>query len=148
MPANTDPIFTKNIKSPSVLVTAANTSSQGGGTIGTDIFLLATIDATNGGFGRRIRWLATATAPTNTTATVARMFLSTQSTGATTSANTRLLGEITLPLTAADNATTAVNAFDFPIADGLEAGTFILVTNHAAPAANTAWRATYFGGDY
>lgn len=148
MPANTDPIFTKNVIVGSVLITAANTSSQGGGTIGTDIFLIETFDATNGGFSRRVRFIPTATTATTTTATVGRLFVSTQSTGATTSANTYLLAEITLPAIPAANATNAVFWFDFRIADGIQAGMSLLVTNHAAPAANSAWRAIAFGGDY
>lgn len=148
MPANTDPIFTKNVLLGSVLVTAANTSSQGGGTIGTDIFLVETHNATNGGFNRRLRFIPTATAATTTTATVGRIFVSTQASGATTSANTFLLAEVTLPAIAAANASSAVFWFDVRLADGIEAGMSILVTNHAAPAANTAWRVVSFGGDY
>ena len=43
MAENTVPIWGKTPKIGSVLVTAANTSSQGGGTIATDIFLAATM---------------------------------------------------------------------------------------------------------
>ena len=148
MPANTDSIFTKNVKTGGVLVTAANTSSQGGGTIGTDIFLVCTASATDGGYVRKIRLIPTATAPTTTTATVARIFISTVSSGATTSANTRLIAEVTLPAIAADNATAAAFYFDLTINDAIGPGESILVTNHAAPAANTAWRANAFFGDY
>ena len=45
MSANRVPIFTKNGTRGSVLVTAANTSSQGGGTVATDIFLCFTAGA-------------------------------------------------------------------------------------------------------
>lgn len=147
MPANTSPIFGRAGAVGSVLVTAANTSSQGGGTIATDIFLLKTLGA-DGTFVRAVRWIPTATAPTTTTATVGRVFLSSQSSGATTSANTWLLGEITLPAIAADNASTAVPSFDVPIGFAIQTGFSILVTNHAAPAANTAWRAVLIGMDY
>jgi hypothetical protein len=149
MPANTDPIYTRTGMKGSVLVTAANTSSQGGGTIATDIFLAATCDATNGSFIQRVRWIPTATTPTTTTATVGRIFLSTIASGATTSANTWLFNEIVLPAIAADNATAAVNFFDVIFGFAIPSGTqTILVTNHAAPAANTAWRAIVIGGDY
>ena len=148
MPANSDPIFTKNGKIGSVLVTAANTSSQGGGTIGTTIFLAFTADATNGSFVQRVRLIPTATAATTTTATVARVFVSTVASGATTSANTYLVAEITLPAIAADNASTAVQPFDVPLGFALPASGTILITTHAAPAANTAWRAVVIGGDY
>ena len=96
-----------------------------------------------------MRFIATATTPTNTTATVGRVFRSSVAAGATTSANTFLVGEITLPIVAADNATAAVNVFDVPLGIALAANETILVTTHAAPAANTAWRAVAMGtGDY
>jgi hypothetical protein len=148
MPANIDPIYTKNGEISSVLVTAANTSSAGGGTIGTDIFLAFTADATNGSFVQRVRFIPVATAATSTTATVGRVFISSVTSGATTSANTFLIGEITLPVVAADNATTAVIWFDIPIGFAINPSYTILVTNHAAPAANTNWRAVVMAGDY
>jgi hypothetical protein len=148
MAANTSPIFTKNGNVNSVLVTAANTSSQGGGTIATDIFKAFTADATNGSFINKVRWIPTATTPTTTTATVGRVFMSSITSSTTTSANTHLLAEITLPAIAADSASAGATYFDIPIGAAIPAGYTILVTNHAAPAANTAWRAVVFGGDY
>lgn len=132
----------------SVLVTAANTSSQGGGTIATDIFLAFTAGA-NGSYVDKLRFIATGTAAnTATTATVARVFISTQAAGATTSANTFLYQEVTLPVVTADSSTAAGNAFDVPFGFRLPANVTILVTNHAAPAATTAWRADVNGNDY
>lgn len=148
MPANLDPIFTRNGHIESVLVTAANTSSAGGGTIATDIFKAFTADATNGSFVQRVRFIPVATTPTTTTATVGRVFISQQTSGATTSANTFLVGEVTLPAVAAGNASTAVIWFDVPLGFVIPAGYTILVTNHAAPAANTNWRALVIAGDY
>ncbi len=148
MAGNATPIFTKNGKIGSVLVTAANTSSQGGGTIGTDIFLVFTADATNGSFVDFVRAIATATTPTTTTGTVLRIYASSVTSGATTSANTYLLAEVALPATGADNASTQGNPLDIAINLRLPAGWTILATNHAAPAANTAWRVTAFAGDY
>ena len=148
MAGNAIPQFCKNGAIGSVLVTAANTSSQGGGTIGTDIFKAFTADATNGSFVEYVRFIATATTPTTTTATVGRLFLSSVTSGATTSANTYLIAEMALPATAADNASTAGNPFDIAINLRVPSGWTILVTNHAAPAANTAWRLMTIGGDY
>lgn len=148
MAGNATPQFTKNGKVSSVLITAANTSSQGTGTIATDTFLVVTADATNGSWIETVRLIATATAPTTTTATVARIFLSTVASGAITSATAFLLAEVTLPATAADNASTSVPPIDVPIQFRLPPGMTILATNHAAPAANTAWRALAIGGDY
>ena len=147
MPGNIAPIYTKNGKIGSVLVTAANTSSQGGGTVGTDIFLCFTADATNGSFVQRVRLMATGTAPTTTTASVARVFISSIASGATTSANTFLWDERPLPAVSADSATAQVNAIDIPFGFLLAPGQTILVTNHAAPAASTAWRAIAICGD-
>lgn len=148
MPANIDPIFTKVGNVGSVLITAANTSSQGGGTIGTDIFLVCTGDDTNGTLIQRIRFIPTATTPTTTTATVGRVFITTQDSGATTSANTYLWDEVTLPAVASDNASAAVLKFDLPFGFALKPGQNILATCHAAPAANTAWRVVAVAGDY
>lgn len=145
---NAQPRFTKNGKVQSVLVTAANTSSQGGGTVGTDIFKCFDGDATNGSFIEKLRVIATATTPTATTATVLRVFISSVNTGTTTSSNTFLIGEFALASVSADNASTGLNAFDVPLGFTVPAGYSILVTNHAAPAANTAWRVTAIGGDY
>lgn len=148
MPANTDPMYTRVGNVGSVLITAANTSSQGGGTVATDIFLACTGDDTNGTNIQRVRFIPTATTPTTTTATVGRVFISSVDSGATTSANTWLCGEVTLPAIAADNASTAVIWYDVPLGFALKPGQNILVTNHAAPAANTAWRALVIAGDY
>ena len=148
MAGNAIPQFCKNGVVGSVLSTAANTSSQGGGTIGTDIWKAFTADATNGSFVEFVRFIATATAPTSTTATVGRVFISSVTSGATTSANTYLIAEMALPVTAADNATTAVNPLDIAINLRVPAGYTILMTTHAAPAANTAWRLDVIGGDY
>jgi hypothetical protein len=146
MAVTATPVYPQAPAVGSVAVTAANTSSQGGGTIGTDIFLALTAGA-NGAFIEKIRCVPTATAPTNTTATVGRFFRSTQSSGATTTANTHNIGEVTLPLTAADNATSAAPYIDVPMNITLGAGESLLVTNHAAPAANTQWKFTAFGAD-
>ena len=148
MAANTEPIFSKNGKIGSVLVTAANTSSQGGGTIDTDIFLAFTADATNGSFIRQVRFIVTATtANTASTATVGRVFISSVTSGATTNANTFMIAEITLPSLTADSSTAGASYIDIPLGFPIPASYTILVTTHAAPAANSAWRAVVIAGD-
>jgi hypothetical protein len=150
---NTSAQFCKQANNQSIAVTAANTSSEGGGTVGTSIFLLFTPGA-NDSFVDFIRWMPTASAAaTATTATVGRMFRSTVFTGTTTSANTFLIAEIDLGVASADNSTNPVSALDVPINarfSGSNGATpeYILVTNHAAPAASTQWVATAFAGDY
>lgn len=147
--ANTAPQFTKNGTLGFVPITAANTKSDGAGTIGTDIFKAFTADSTNGSFVEYVRFNPTATAAnTTTTATVGRVFASSQTTGATTSANTIMLAEVALPSVSADSSTVANNPIDVPLNIRLPAGYTILVTCHSAPAASTAWTATAVGGDF
>lgn len=150
MTANANPRFTKQANnSPGVKVTAANTKSDGAGTVGTDMFKAFTADPVNGSFVDKILWMPCATvASTNTAATVARVFLSSVASGATTDANTHLIAEISLPAQTADAPTNAVNPFPMPLGIQVPAGWFLHVTNHIAPNANTFWKATAFGGDF
>ena len=147
-PPNTAPIFAKDGAIGSALVTAANTDSEGSGTIGTDIFVAFTADATNGSYVERVRWIPTATTPTTTTPTVGRIFLSSRTSGPTTSANTFLFQEVALAALSADNSTTPNNFYDIVLGFALPPGWTILVTNHLAPAAGSAWRALTIAGDY
>lgn len=148
MAANTDPIYSKAGLIGAVAVTAANTSSQGGGTVGTDIFLAFTADATNGSFVRELRWsLGESTIATASTATVGRIFISTITSGTTTSSDTHLWQEVALA-SQTPSSTVAGVPVVIPMNIMLPAGYTILVTNHAAPAANTHWKATVIGGKY
>ncbi len=146
--ANTDPVWSKSAGFGAIAVTAANTSSQGGGTIATDIFLAFTADATNGSFINRVEWiLGESTIATASTATIGRIFQSTQTSGATTSSNTNLLREVAL-IAQTPSSTLAGVPIIVPLNFWLPAGQTILVTNHAAPAANTHWKAVVIGGNY
>lgn len=148
MAANTDPIYSKAGLISAVAVTAANTSSQGGGTVATDIFLAFTADATNGSFVREVRWsLAESTIATASTATVGRVFISTITSGTTTSSDTHLWQEVALA-SQTPSSTAAGVPIVIPMNIMLPAGYTILVTNHAAPAANTHWKAIVIGGKY
>lgn len=149
MPGNSDPIYSRVGKVSAVAATAANTSSQGGGTIGTDIFKAFEADATNGSFVRDIRFMPTSTvAATSTTATVARVFISSVTSGATTNANTHLYAEAALASQTADQTTSGVYPVVIPLNIALPPSYTILITNHAAPGANTQWKAIVTGGDY
>lgn len=148
MAGNATPQFTKNGNVGAVAITAANTKSDGAGTIGTDIFKAFTAGA-DGAYVDFVRFMAYATtAATTTTATVGRVFISSQTSGATTVSNTWLVGEVPLPAVSADATTTAVNAIDFPLGFRIPAGYTILVTTHHTPAASSGQLATVFGGDY
>lgn len=150
MAGNVDPIYSKIGSINGVAVGgAANTSSSGTGTIGTDIFKVFTADATNGSWVSRIRLSPVATtAGTSTTATVIRIFISSVTSGSTTQANTWLFQEIGAPSQSADSASAATNYLEVPLNFALPASYTILVTNHAVNAANTSWTATVFGGNY
>lgn len=149
MPANTLPqyIATPNLKP--VAITAANTSSEGGGTIGTNIFLVIT-GGSNGTYVGKIRFMPTASAPTTMTSTVGRVFKSTKASGATTGGtDTFLFAEVVLGAASADSASVANNPVDVEVGQFLASGDTFLVTNHAAPAASTQWQAMALdSGDY
>jgi hypothetical protein len=151
---NTLPNFTQSANISSVAVTAANTSSEGGGTVGTNIFLAYSPGA-NDSYVDFLRWMPTASAAgTNTTATVGRVFISSVNSGATTSANTFLIYEVVLPQVSADSASGANNPIDVPLGFRLPGSNaavgamYLLVTNHAAPATSTQWVTTTFGANY
>jgi hypothetical protein len=149
MSGNSDPIYSRVGSISAVGITAANTSSQGGGTIGTDIFLAFTADATNGSFIREIRFTPTASAAaTATNSTTARIFVSSVTSGSTTSSNTHLIQEVALGAQTADQTTSAVFSVVVPLNFALPPGWTILVTNHVAPATNSAWKAVVIGGNY
>lgn len=149
MGGNAIPQFTKNGVVPTALVTAANVKSDGTGTIGTDLFLALTADVTNGTYIERVDfWPVSSVAGTSTTATVGRVFLCSITSGTPTTAQSRLIGEVALPSQSAANTATAVQPVSVPVGYRIPPGWTILVSTHAAPAANTNWRANVIGGDY
>lgn len=149
MPANTSPIFSVTPNVSGVAPSAACTKSDGTGTIGTDIFKAFTAGA-NGAWVSKVRLNPVATAAaTTTTATVARIFASSKASSTTIGGtDTFLLAEVALPAVSADHSTAPTNPIEVPLNFALPAGWTILVTNHAAPAANTSWQAVVVGGDY
>lgn len=133
---------------PGAAVTAAWAESAAGFVVGTSGFLIFTAGA-NDSYVDFVRWLPEATvANTTTTATVGRIYLSSVGSGTTTTANTRLIAEVTLPAVSAANSSTPNNPIDVPIGARIKTGYFLYATNHAAPAANTNWVALPWGGDY
>lgn len=149
MAINNSPIFTGLPDVQATTITAANTKSDGSGTIGADIFKAFTADATNGGYVSDIRFSPFASvAATATTATVLRIYLSSVTSGVTTSSNTWLIQEIAAPSQTADQTTVSTNALSFAINRAIPPGYTILVSAHHAPAANTGWQCVVFGGKY
>lgn len=150
MPANATPRFTKQANITAALVNAANTNSDGTGNITTPtMYLVWTPDVTNGSFLEFVRIMVTAnTAATVGAATVIRLYLSTINTGATTSANTRLISEVAIPSITTDNTTTATNFFDVAMGFGVPSTLFLLASTHIVAAANSNNLVIAFGGDY
>lgn len=149
MPGNQNPIFSKIGATGSVYVTAGNARSDGTGTVGTNMFLAFTSDATNGSYVQRIRFTPiSSSVGTSTTATVGRVFLSNVASGTTSNTNTYLFQEVVLPSVSAANASNATVAVEVPLNFALPAGATILVSTHASPVTNTAWVAQVIGGNY
>jgi len=152
MAANTAPIYTNVPQRSGSIWTSSltgNTKSDGTGTIGTDMVLAFTADATDGSRVERLRFVPCASsAATATTATVLRVYISTVASGATTRADTHLWTEVACPATTADQTTVAVNAIEVPMGISLPAGATVLWSMHHAAAANTSWACNAVGGAY
>lgn len=152
MPVNNDPLLVgvpKMGRAVWLPATTANTKSDGTGTIGTDMLLLYTAESTYGSFIQKVRLHPQAgTAATATTATVARIYISSVTSGATTNANTSLFAEVALISQTADQTTTATTPTEIPMGIALKAGESVLVSFHHAAAANTSWAVIAIGGDY
>lgn len=152
MAANINPIYTVGPILQSVAIPTGVARSDGVGTIGTDHFLLYAYPTSGaGGSGGRVdkvRFVPSATTPTTTTATVGRLYLSSVSTGAITATTVTLLGEVSLPATAAANSAAPITPFEIPVGFSLEPGQSLLVSTHVTPAANTQWKALAIAGAY
>ena len=150
MPANATPRFTRQANISAALVDAANTNSDGTGNITTPtMYVVFTPDPTNGSFLEFVRVMVVASAPaTAGAATVIRLYLSSISSGATTSANTHLIYELALPAITADQTTTATNFYDIPMGFAIPAAMYLLASTHIVANANTHNLVTAFGGDY
>ena len=126
----------------------ANTKNDGAGTIGTDIMLAFTAGA-SGAFIDRVRLHPVGTtAATATTATVGRIYLSTQASGATTNVNTHLWQEVACPTQTVDQTTTATNFIEVPMNVRIEANMTILFSMHHVAAANTMWECIVIASNY
>ncbi|MCC6629952.1 MAG: hypothetical protein IT340_21455 [Chloroflexi bacterium] len=153
MAANTTPIFTvtPNVGSVKLGTTSAQVKSDGtsAGT-GTDLMYKAFTAGANGSYVESIRFQPVASAANVTSvATVLRAYLSTVANpGATTSSDTTLLGEVSVPAIAASHSTNATNYYEIVLNKPIPAGTYIHVAQHVAQTTNQQWQATVFGGNY
>lgn len=152
MPANTSPIYSKlgDIQANTALMTAvASTLYDAAGTIGTDIYKCFEADATNGGFAQKIRFKYVSDSTTTSVACVAKIFISTKTSGATTNADTWLIDEIALPSTGALTTTATIPTYELPLGFALPVGYTILVKITVAQTNSTSgWQATVIGGKY
>lgn len=150
MAANTSPIFTLSPNVGTAKITAANTDSMGTGNITTPTSFVVCTIGPNGSYVKKVRFMPTASAAaTVMTQTVGRVFLSTKNSGATVGGtDTWLLGEVNLPAVTADQTQTPMYPLEILIGEVFPTAMYILVTNHSAPAASTAWQAMCFAGDY
>jgi hypothetical protein len=104
----------------------------------------------NGSYVDRVRFLCVASgAAVTSVATVLRVYLSTvASPGATTAANTFLLGEVSVPAISAANSTAAAPYYELPLGIAIATGYYILVSQHVAQTSTQSWKAIVFGGNY
>lgn len=96
----------------------------------------------------RFYCVASAAAVTSV-ATTLRVYVSTvASPGATTAADTFLLGEISVPAVASSHSTNATNYYDLVLNKVIPTGTYLHVSQHVAQTANQNWIAIAFAGDF
>lgn len=136
MPANFSPIFPLTPQIAFATITAANTATDGTGTVNT-IF-------TAGANGGRVDYIRCRALGTNV-ATVLRVFINNGSTNATAT-NNSLFEELTLPITTASNTGETGQDSDIPLNLSLPTGYKINVVLGTAVAAG--WKVTAVGGDY
>lgn len=153
MPANTAPLFslTPNVGSVTIPTTNAQVKSNGvsAGTSADVMYKVFTAGA-NGSYLDRIRFHSVASAAATTgVATTLRVYKSTVSSpGATTAADTFLIGEISVPAISSSNSTNATNYYDVILEMVLPTGIYIHVSQHVAQTTNQNWIAHAFAGDY
>lgn len=153
MVANTSPIYTLTpnvqfVKIPTTNAVAKSDGSSAGS--GTDLMYNVFTAGADGSFVDRVRFFSVAsTANTTGVATTLRVFLSTVSSpGATTAANTELLGEVSVPAIASGHSTNATAPFEVVLGFPIESGQYIHVCQHVAQTTNQQWGALCIGGDY
>ena len=114
--------------------------------------VLAFTAGASGSYVDKVRFHCTASAAaTSSVATTLRVYLSTVAApeaGATTSANTHLLGEISVPIVVSSHSTNATNFYEIPLGIAIPSGRYIHVSQHVAQTTNQMWAATVFGGDF
>ena len=150
MAQNTNPIYTNTplISCANLTGSIANTASSGAGTIASTMFTAFTA-GTNGSFVTSARITGTAnTASTTMTASQIRLYISSQTSGSTTAANTWLIQEVSVTAIIVDNPSVAIPFIQIPLNFSLPANYTIQASTHAAVASNATWQVVIFGGNY
>lgn len=158
MAANTTKIYPKtpNVGRTKISTTSAQVKSDGtsAGT-GTDLMYCVAITGASGSIFDRIDFMSVASAANTTgVATTIRAYISTVVTaegaaaGATTSANTFLIGEISVLATASSHSTNATNIQTMILNKAIPTGRYILVSQHVAQTTNQQWQAIAYGADF
>lgn len=153
MAANKSPIFslTPNVGRARITTTYAQVKSDGTSAgSGADFMVKVFTAGSNGSFIDRIRFFSVASAAATTgVATTLRVYLSTVSApGATTTADTFLVGEVSVPAISSAHSTNATNFYDVVLGFAIPTGTYLHVAQHVAQTTNQAWNAVAIGGDY
>jgi hypothetical protein len=156
MAANTSPIFSltplvqkSSITNSITALTVSNGTAATGVSGTTGEMVVVATGGTDGSYLQRLRlrWTASAAA-TATTATVVRLYVSTVSSGATTSSNTYCIEEVTMAVQTAASSSTATFPIDIPLNFILPSGSYLLASVHQKPAASTEVCMTVYGGNY
>lgn len=153
MPANTQPIWTlsPNIGAVTIPTTNAQIKSNGvsAGSGADTVYKCLTIGA-NGSYVDRIRFFSVSSANSVTgVATVLRAYWSTvASPGATTAADTFLIGEVNGPAQSSAHPTSPTNFVELVVEAAYPTGTYIHVSQAVAQTTNQNWIAIGFAGNY
>lgn len=153
MAANNQQIWTKQGTLGVVGIPTTNAQVKSDGTSagsGADLMYNLLTAATNGTYLDRIKFLSVANAAGTTgVATVLRAYASTVAApGATTNANTWLLGEVSVPAVNSSNSVNATTSYDIPVGFIIPFGYYVHVSQHVAQTTNQRWNAMAIGGDY
>lgn len=149
--ANTDPIYTKTPKTQTCKPVLVCAGTDGVGFVvsgGTITHYLAFTPGAQGSFIKEARIkCATTNGTTAVAATCIRFFISSVSSGATTSDNTTLISEVAIP---GFTPTVAGASPDFivPLNFAIPSDRYLLCCTGVVASANTYYQVTTIGGDY
>lgn len=142
---------TPNIGRVKITTTSAQVKSDGTcAAAGTDLMFLCLTASASGTLLKKIVFTCVASAAAvASVATTLRVYITTVgAAGATTSANTFLLGEIVVPIITASQAAGTAQAFVIELNQDIPTGTFINVSQHVAQTTNQVWQAICYASDY